>query len=361
MLRMKINDLVSSVRACISEGQTALAISQLQYHYKGKDSHALRRLEKWQEYLNPSVNQSDVKFDRSINYQLLKACDLLSQQKINTSYSLRLTTRISPTPQQQTKLLPSIRLKKSLLGSAIVASISLAVFGLGYIQPEQLSAGQKVKLDAPLAAGIAPELDVANANVSDLEDGLIQEFDMQDASMEFFSDFPLHVQQTSDRMGMPAQALFFKRIRAAVPFYKENRLSIQAVSTWLQIEKKKESHTIFSIFQERGTLIELGMIQEQIVLKVDQQTIYSNQLVTDYVHIICSYTESNFDVFINGNLHMSMPLQNTLNKSPWLWEFGKGSMGNFRGIVDEIRLYNRSLSGSDVLGLFNYEQEAISI
>src|SRR3989344_915725 len=81
-------------------------------------------------------------------------------------------------------------------------------------------------------------------------------------------------------------------------------------------------------------------------------TIIANQLT----HVACTWDGSNFKLYINGalNTSVSQTITPSANTSPlYLGKFG-GNVDYLQGLLDEVRIYNRSLSTSEIQDLYNY-------
>ncbi|MEK7609595.1 MAG: DUF4082 domain-containing protein [Patescibacteria group bacterium] len=81
-------------------------------------------------------------------------------------------------------------------------------------------------------------------------------------------------------------------------------------------------------------------------------TITANQLT----HVACTWDGSSFRLYINGalNTSVSQTITPAINSSPlYLGQYG-GNSDRLQGVLDEVRIYNRSLSNSEIQDLYNY-------
>ncbi len=84
-------------------------------------------------------------------------------------------------------------------------------------------------------------------------------------------------------------------------------------------------------------------------------TITANQLT----HVACTWDGSSFKLYVNGTLNASasQTITPSANSSPlYLGKFG-GNADYLQGVLDEVRIYNRSLSTSEIQDLYNYTGE----
>jgi len=79
-----------------------------------------------------------------------------------------------------------------------------------------------------------------------------------------------------------------------------------------------------------------------------------------WTHLTFVYTGSQKQIYVNGILDASQnsgayqsPLSNAqIGRYPWSYSWPKGSISTFFGLIDEVRVYNRALSLSDINGVY---------
>jgi hypothetical protein len=84
---------------------------------------------------------------------------------------------------------------------------------------------------------------------------------------------------------------------------------------------------------------------------VISQTDFSNRL-NEWIHIACVDDGSTQKIYVNGALDISASRTTSYNNSSPL-QIGNGDDGKFNGLIDDVRIYNRAISASEVKQLYN--------
>ncbi len=72
--------------------------------------------------------------------------------------------------------------------------------------------------------------------------------------------------------------------------------------------------------------------------------------INQWTHLATTYDGNNQSLYVNGGLVNTMPQTGPINPSSGLLQIGGNSLwgGYFQGYIDEVRIYNRALSGTDI-------------
>lgn len=109
-----------------------------------------------------------------------------------------------------------------------------------------------------------------------------------------------------------------------------------------------------------GMYIDGGSGVNRLVFTVDTysgQTIASGEITFDaWTHVVGTYDGANTKIYINGTLASSSPYAPGIPSGSSALLVGGGTLGgsNYTGSIDEVRIYNRALSSTEVTDLFNF-------
>ncbi len=169
----------------------------------------------------------------------------------------------------------------------------------------------------------------------------------------------------ADRGGNPDRALRFDGVDDRVQVTNTpllNFTSAISVSIWLKVEEffGREAYPISHGNWENRWKISITDQKVRWTIKtssgitdLDSQT--ELQLDT-YYHIVALYDGSNFDIYLNGELDQHGTYSGTLNTTSIDLTIGQVLPGNtqynFKGIIDDIRLYDYALSDTEISDLY---------
>ena len=79
--------------------------------------------------------------------------------------------------------------------------------------------------------------------------------------------------------------------------------------------------------------------------------VYSSSIGTEWNHIVIVYNNKQPTIYLNGvAVHTGLTSVKTIVYAPY--EIGGGDYGYFDGFIDEVQIYNRSLSSSEIDDIF---------
>ncbi len=111
-----------------------------------------------------------------------------------------------------------------------------------------------------------------------------------------------------------------------------------------------------------------GAVKFEVSDKVSRKGVYSTSKLTPgtWYYVVGSFDGANVNIYINGNKEGSVATgYSTLNANPDYGKYGTAIAADtndnplrtfFKGSMDEVRVYNRGLSTSEVLELYNLAQ-----
>ena len=168
-----------------------------------------------------------------------------------------------------------------------------------------------------------------------------------------------------DRAGNPNAALHFDGVDDKVQVSNSNLLNFTmaiSVSLWIKVEEffGRESYPIshgnwdnrwkISITEQR---VRWTVKTSAGVIDLDSDT---ELLINTYYHVVTLFDGQNLDIYLNGVLDAHTTFSGTINQTDWALTIGQVLPGNpeynFKGIIDDIRLYDYGLSSEEVGALF---------
>jgi Concanavalin A-like lectin/glucanases superfamily len=86
---------------------------------------------------------------------------------------------------------------------------------------------------------------------------------------------------------------------------------------------------------------------------------YSPISLNQWVHIVGVFTGAQIVLYVNGAQATSTAISQAPSCASPTFYIGKavqGGWGNYVGLIDDVRVYNRALSGAEVQALYNAER-----
>jgi hypothetical protein len=76
-------------------------------------------------------------------------------------------------------------------------------------------------------------------------------------------------------------------------------------------------------------------------------------------YLTSTYDGSNFKFYVNGSLTQTVPFTGTIDPSTGILQIGASRFGEyFKGFIDEVRIYNRALSATEIQA--TYQQDSVA-
>ena len=239
-----------------------------------------------------------------------------------------------------------------------------------------------------------------NAQV-DLKNGLVAFYKLDgnaiDSSINSLNGTVNGASNDSGHLGKPTTALKFNGSSNYVDVAHNSKFNLskdKSVSLWYKIPVKTGFTQFPSLVYKQGVTdyptfgiffsedagygsnrYKIGFIQGN---STTNKQVFTNERYTDYVnewvHIAATYssTEDYMKIYFNGKLSDSLSVINyTSNTSTDPLQIGRGNKLNFnanyfKGLLDEVRLYDRALNKEEVVTLYNereylYKNNTITI
>jgi formylglycine-generating enzyme required for sulfatase activity len=167
---------------------------------------------------------------------------------------------------------------------------------------------------------------------------------------------------TTDRFGTPNSAYYFpgNGERISVPHADSlNLLNGYTLSTWINFEVgglsspriiDKFTYSFFTL--QNGSSRSLGMYFS------DQTSLFTTTTISagQWYHVVSSYDLHQRKIYVNGSLVASDSSTFALITNSLPLEIGRKPVygyDSFKGKIDDVRIYNRALSDSEILQLYN--------
>lgn len=174
-----------------------------------------------------------------------------------------------------------------------------------------------------------------------------------------------------DRGGNENSALHFDGIDDRVQIINTDELNFNqgiSVSLWLKIDEffDREAYPISHGNWENRWKISITEGKIRWTVKTssgvrDLDSVTELQVDT-YYHVVALYDGSNFDIYINGTLDQHTTFSGNINATTLDLTIGQVLPGNtqynFKGVIDEVRLYDYGLSSDEIMTLYT---EAVAI
>lgn len=144
-------------------------------------------------------------------------------------------------------------------------------------------------------------------------------------------------------------------------------LSSFTLSAWINPTSTSGSHVIISkaqpdrdfVLKLNGNKLEAHFYNGAYRSCTSSQSIPTNK----WTHVMCTWSNNQWKLYINGSYEKSCT--HSGQTPPWLgYVLHIGALvggENFDGIIDDVRIYNRALTSSDVMALYNATNRTISI
>lgn len=163
---------------------------------------------------------------------------------------------------------------------------------------------------------------------------------------------------TSDRFGNPNSAYNFNGVDSFIGILKLQDQSILTVSLWFNTEDTSiaKDQTIYGANNQSYASRALYIRNSKLLINNPSYqytgvTVHKNT----WTHAVVVYSAIDTQLYINGNIIWSVPLPpNRMNEPNWRIgsDIENGSVSPFKGSIDEVRVYNRVLTASDVTALY---------
>ncbi len=169
----------------------------------------------------------------------------------------------------------------------------------------------------------------------------------------------------ADRAGHPNAALHFDGENDRVQVSNATDLNFTeaiSVSLWLNVEEffGRESYPISHGNWENRWKISITENRIRWTVKTsagirDLDSVTELELNT-YYHVVTLYDGYNFDIYINGVLDQHTTFSGSINQTSIDLTIGQvlpgNSQYNFKGIIDDVRLYNYGLTPTEIYALY---------
>ena len=168
-----------------------------------------------------------------------------------------------------------------------------------------------------------------------------------------------------DRGGNANSALHFDGVDDRVQITNTNALNFTegiSVSLWLRVDEffGREAYPMSHGNWENRWKISItdGGIRWTVKTSAgirDLDSVTELQLDT-YYHVVALYDGTNFDIYMNGVLDQHTTFSGSINPTTLDLTIGQALPGNtqynFKGIIDDVRLYDYGLSADEILNLY---------
>lgn len=235
----------------------------------------------------------------------------------------------------------------------------------------------------------------------DLKKGLVTHYQLNgnaaDSSTNSLNGTKNGTSNDSGHIGKPNTALKFNGSNDYVEVAHNNKLNLskdKSVSLWYKIPVKSGFTQFPSLVYKQGVTdypnfgiffsedggygsnrYKIGFIQGN---SITNKQVFTNERYTDYVdewvHIAATYSSADdyMKIYFNGKISDSLSVINySSNTSTDPLQIGRGNKLNFnanyfKGLLDEVRLYDRALNKEEVSALYNeseylYKNSAFTI
>lgn len=213
-----------------------------------------------------------------------------------------------------------------------------------------------------------------------LTDGLVAYYPLNGTAHDVSSNerhgLASNVTPTQDRFGRADGALAFngtERMPTTSSLWLHDSLlslgSGYTVSLWFNPASNKANQTLFNTSPHTGLAISYnhGYAPGHVSLFIgsanafwDAQAIHgpkNDYQIGTWTHMTFTKSEDDYSLFINGTLDTTFHLANdySLNVGALVGTLDDGGSEVFHGGLDEVRIYNRALSGDEVRELYRME------
>ena len=171
------------------------------------------------------------------------------------------------------------------------------------------------------------------------------------------------VSLTTDRKGNPNSAYYFDGINGYIDCGNADMLKFyneMTISVWVKLEDGGTITPRIISFEEPGYNIVCNTTNKRyfgvrfVNTYFDSEAIYESDT---WYHIIMIHKDNSLKLYVNGNMvNSSEQSPTTFSNYVNNFNIGRKSCWNydqFKGIIDDIRLYNRALSDSEIQALYN--------
>lgn len=124
--------------------------------------------------------------------------------------------------------------------------------------------------------------------------------------------------------------------------------------------RKDPSYSLFDNYTQSGTTMYLGLFDEDDTY--DEFSIEKPITIGKWYHYTATYDGKTVKIYINGTLVKTIQFDETMSHSSgplWLGAFTDGSF--FKGVMDELRIYNYALTPAEVKKLYSYTDKLESV
>lgn len=171
---------------------------------------------------------------------------------------------------------------------------------------------------------------------------------------------------TADRKGKPTGAFYFDGENDYILYDQEEKLNFSGtrpytLSAWIKVDDLNQ--TASSIFMSKfdggvGASWYLGVTSDSSIISYRNISPWSTKGISDvpineFVHLSATYDGTDLKLYVNGVLDSSKPFRGNPNdaRTPVMIG-GRHNRGkpepNFKGTVDEIRIYSRVLEKEEI-------------
>jgi YD repeat-containing protein len=111
--------------------------------------------------------------------------------------------------------------------------------------------------------------------------------------------------------------------------------------------KERPSGVVYSLYANQDTRVPLG----QVYIKSERNAPGTASLALNtWAHLAVTYDGSNLRLYVNGTLVRTTPTTGSMSNSNRALRIGGNSTGPqwFGGLIDEVRVYNRALTATEI-------------
>lgn len=168
---------------------------------------------------------------------------------------------------------------------------------------------------------------------------------------------------TSDRFGNVNSAYVFDGTDDYIEIGNSVSLNITeqiSISFWAKLETSGPYYFPYHII-EKFECWGLGQRENDINWGVETPNGYFNIWALNFsynkwYHFVMKYDGSNVSIYVNGQLNASQQASGTINTNTnkvYISRYNEGGDYYFDGTLDDFRIYNRSLSDSEIIELYH--------
>lgn len=175
--------------------------------------------------------------------------------------------------------------------------------------------------------------------------------DSYNISDEMLAHYAFEKNTTSSVGGIIGNA-----IRLDEPLKLSQEKAVKSIALWFNSASIEDTPTILQSISDDESIRMKVSINSDKLLQLDFDDAYFSPFFSDitmksdtWTHLVLSRENENFNLYINGALHGSYMFSSKLHEENELFILGDNDFG----MIDEVRLYNRSLSENEIIELYH--------